>query len=258
MFDYEEELEFISGAMVDGYNKCLKDIFPITARDKSEFDLVTELDFSIEKYIMDSIGQKYPSDSILGEEFNSDTVLKQRTWTIDPIDGTVNMASGMPFFGVQCSLIAAGEPVLGCIYLPEFKELYTAVKGHGAYLNGKRICVKEKDASHSVLSFGDYSHSRKSESDVQHKMIGVLKNKVSKIRMFGAASIDFAFLAAGRTSGLVIFTKNKWDITPGIVICKEAGAVLSSLNGEYSFDENVVIAAAGNAIKEEILMAGRY
>ena len=253
MFDYEEELNFISKTMTDGYYKCLREQNSITAQDKSEFDLVTELDFAIEKYIINSIKQKYTFDVILSEEFNSKTEVKQRTWTIDPIDGTVNMALGMPFFGIQCSLIVDAEIVLGCIFLPKFNELYTAVKGCGAYLNGERIFVKERNISHAVLSFGDYPHSRKEESDIQHKMIKSLKDSVSKIRMFGATSIDFAFLASGRTSGLVIFTKNKWDIAPGIVICKEAGARVSSLNGEYSYDENAVIATAGKVIADKII-----
>ena len=257
MVDYGEELKFISETIIDAYKKCVEENISIAAEDKSEFDLVTKLDYSIEQFIINAIKQKYPFDRIHSEEYNPKTVIKQRTWTIDPIDGTVNMSLGMPLFGIQCSLIVNDEPVLGSIYLPKFDELYTAVKGNGAYLNGKRIFVKERDVVHSVLSFGDYPHSRKNEAEVQHNMINILKNSVSKIRMFGAASIDFAFLAAGRTSGLVIFTKNKWDITPGFVICKEAGATISSLSGEYTFEENAIIATAGKNISEEILRASR-
>lgn len=256
MCEYSEELEFIVEVITSGYTRYKGQKIDDCV-NKSEFDLVTSVDIEMEKYIISKIRDKYPEDVIHSEEFNYSADIRKRTWTIDPIDGTVNMACSVPLFGIQCSLLDNAEPVVGVIYLPFLNEVYTACKGQGAFLNGEKIAVAHRDLKHCVVSFGDFPHSREEDSQIEKKIIYKLSSCISKIRMFGAASIDFAFLAAGRTSATVLFTKNKWDIVPGIVICKEAGAIIKSLEGEYSFDDNVIVAASDDTIYKAIVNSSR-
>ena len=242
MKSYKNELNFIKKAMLDGYNKYCD--IKITLIDKADYDIVTELDYNIEKYISAEILKVFPEDRILGEEHSAGVDAVGRTWTIDPIDGTNNMANGIPLFGVQCSLFDDGKPVVGAIYLPFANEFYSASIGEGAYLNDKQIYVAKPDLKHAVVSFGDYPHTRPNESAIQLKIMAHLSDKVARIRMFGAASIDYAYVAAGRTHGVILYTKNKWDIAPGILLCLEAGAKAYSLDtkdGEYNFDSPSVI-----------------
>lgn len=249
---YTEELDFITKVIKEAYQK-LANIKIDNLIDKAKFDLVTVLDYEMEKYISAKISEKYPNDRIHGEEGSSNTEIIGRTWTIDPIDGTYNMANKSPLFGVQCSMFDKGEPVVAAIYLPFADEMYSAALDFGAYLNGNPISVAKPDLSHSVVSFGDFPHSRPSETKTELKILAHLSDKIARIRMFGAASIDYAYVASGKTHGVVIYTKNKWDIAPGILLCKEAGAVTRSLDtsdGTYNFDSPSVITTSTDEIYE--------
>lgn len=218
---------------------------PMDIKEKGAFDCVTNIDFGMEKFITARILDVFPTDRIIGEEFNPEEgVPKVRAWVIDPIDGTVNMAHGLKLFGVQAAFFDGGEVVAAVIYLPNSRETFWAVKGEGAYLNGKKISVVRRPLESSMLSIGDVSHKKLAtlgkDGDVSEKIRG----RVGKIRNFGAASIDFSNLACGRTDGYILYSKNMWDIFPGALICSEAGAVIVSLDGTpYDYDKSAGIAA---------------
>jgi len=241
--NYDLELRTIVEAMKAAYGKFYTHAID-TCREKAQYDVVTNIDYNIEAYIINILTEAFPEDRILSEETNADTLIEGRTWTIDPIDGTYNMTKGIPLFGVQCSLFEHNEVVAAAVYLPYFNECYTAVKGHGAFLNQNKISVTPTDLEHSVVSFGDFPHFRANDRIDELKIVTKLADSIAKIRMFGSACIDFCYLAAGRTNGVVIFTKNKWDISPGILIAKEAGAFIHSLEGAYTDESQVVIATA--------------
>ncbi len=227
---------------------------------KTQFDLVTDIDCGIEYELAQIIRQNFPQDKIHGEETSSDQIIEGRTWTIDPIDGTCNMASSIPLYGVQCALFENSEVVFSIIYLPHFDELFFAEQGAGCYLNGKRVFVKQnEDINNAIVSFGDYPHLKVPDISLrQHKAIGYLYPRIAKIRMFGAACIDFSSVACGRTDGTVVITKNLWDIAPGILMCKEAGALLTNLDGEpYHFGDSGVVATAYPILADLIAEAFR-
>lgn len=249
---YILELNFIKEEMFVAFQKY-RDM-AMNSLNKSSYDLVTDIDFKIEEYLTNAIKNKYPNDHIHGEEYNSKEEISNRTWTIDPIDGTCNMANGIKLYGVQCSLIDNGEIVLGVIYLPHFDELIYALVGKGCYLNDYRRVFVNKDVSlnNALISFGDYPHLDDSTlSSLQHDAIKKIYDKVAKIRMFGASSIDFSFLATGRTHGTVLITKNIWDIAPGYIICKEAGAIITNLYGlpYHIGDEGIIVCSNRNISK---------
>lgn len=247
---YQKELEMIVRAMKEAY--YAHGNFSRVS-DKERFDLVTDADENIEAFLLRRIGENYPEDRILSEETGHKTKIEGRTWTVDPIDGTVNMAKGLPLFGIQCSLFDGGECVMSAIWLPVFDECYTAIKGQGAYCNGEKLQVKPSEASRAVVSFGDFSHKRPDDFTDQHRMLYLLSTHVAKIRMFGSAAIDLAAVASGATNATVIFTKNQWDLAPGILLCREAGAVVTDPEGgEYAVGSRGVVAAADGEMADLI------
>lgn len=246
---YETELNFIKEQMRLAFEKFGNDGFHTS--QKSTFDLVTDIDINIEKFLSSAIRAKFPKDRILGEEFSSSERLDGRTWTIDPIDGTCNMANGSKLYGMQCSLICDGTISLAVVYLPHFNEWIYATEGSGCYCNGVKITVASDVAvNNAIISYGDYPHTKNSyAADAQHAAIKILYGQIAKIRMFGAACMDFSFVAQGRSHGTVVITRNIWDIAPGILLCREAGAIVSNLNGlDYKLGDNGVMVAANAEI----------
>lgn len=249
--NHTAEIEFISEKIRCAYGK-----YAVNGADsvmqKSHFDLVTDIDINIEKYLSEEILKKYPDDKIHGEETSSTQALTGRTWVIDPIDGTCNMARDICLHGVQCALFTDTAPVLGVIYLPHTDEMFYATVGGGAYRNGEKIAVNASVTLNNVIaSMGDYSHMNSEIAKRQHDSMGFLYPKIAKIRMFGAACFDFAYVAMGKTDCTVVITKNLWDIAPGVIICKEAGAVVRNLEGEeYSYGDDGVVASANKEIAD--------
>ncbi len=249
MSGYAKELSVITKAMYEAYENCFRDITS-DIMDKAEFDIVTSNDLDIEQYMIAVIENNFPGDRILSEETKSDTENSGRTWTIDPIDGTYNMSRQIPLYGIQCSMYEDGSSAIAVIYLPMLKELYYAAKGEGAFLNHRRIFVSSRALDHSMISFGDFSHQRPNDFFDEHRLMNTLSEKVAKIRMLGSACIDFAYLASGRTDGTILFTKNKWDIAPGILLAREAGAIVKTVDGEYTEESRAVVAVSNYELYE--------
>lgn len=243
---YRHEREFVASEMQRLYSKY-EQIGVGQILEKTQFDLVTNVDEGIEGELALAIRTEFPGDRIHGEEDADRASISGRTWTIDPIDGTCNMANRIPLYGVQCSLFEDDDVVLGVIYIPHFGDLMYAELGQGCYLNGEKVSAKKDgELNHALISFGDYPHSKSPEVAArQHRAIAQLYPKVAKIRMFGAACLDFLMVASGSTDATVVITRNLWDIAPGIMMTREAGAILTNLEGEpYSFGDSGVVASA--------------
>lgn len=234
------ELDFLKEFLPKAYEKFCGDKVVVT--DKAKFDVVTNVDHGIERYFSQCLAKEFPGDHLLGEEFSSDLSLSDRTWIIDPIDGTYNFSIGACHFGVQAAFWNEGAIQASVIYLPVFQELYYAEKGKGAFCNGEKIQVSNRIPAASIISFGDPSHLREGEADLTRNMMQNAFGSIARYRMYGAACIDFAYLASGKIEGTVLITKNKWDLAPGLLIAKEAGAHLFALDGgEYDFSARGVI-----------------
>ncbi len=249
---YQKELDFIKKLLPEAYQACFFSV-EHTKTTKNAFDIVTPVDVTTEKYIIDALNNEFPTDNILSEETHHDEVVKDRTWTLDPIDGTVNMANGSPLFGMQISMFMGGEPVVCAIYLPALKELYWASKGEGAYCNGVRLSVHHVDPVDAAFNFGDYVFDNEEWFTKESQVVRYLSSRIKRIRFFGAASMDFAFTASNRACGYMIFTDNYWDIAPGILLCREAGSHIYSLDGKFHFGDKCVIATNSDEVYELIL-----
>ena len=246
---YTKELNFITGKIKEACGLYAA-AGPQDVRSKSAFDLVTEVDVNIERFLTDAILAVFPGDKIHAEELSSSQEITGRTWVIDPIDGTCNFAHGIPTYGIQCCLFDGGEPRMAVIYLPRQNELYTAMEGQGCFLNGEKVSVdKTVTADTAVISIGDFTHKSDRLAALQYKAVGYLYPRVSKLRMYGAASVDYAWFVSGRLAATIFTTRNLWDIAPGILMSREAGAIIMGLDGQpYNYSKEGIMLAANEEI----------
>lgn len=179
-------------------------------------DLVTNLDLEIEKYLINEIKNHYPDFDIVSEEYNTDGKVTDNCFIIDPIDGTVNFANGLPLWGIQIACIKNGETIASVIDLPDLNEFYYADKT-GAYLNDQKISVKEvplKNTLYSIFGTNSVSDTKKMREHSRNN------------RDFGVICAAFAFVARGRIHGASVNfgVKHPWDYEPGLFLCEMAGA----------------------------------
>lgn len=252
---YNDEMQFMLQVIQDAFDQFgnINTIAHAMIEMKNPYDLVTSIDKTIEEYLIGKIRERFPSDTILSEEFHSQELFMHRTWTIDPIDGTCNMANSVPQYGIQLSFVVDGEITCAAIRTCT-SELFSAQKGHGAFCNGKRIESKPRALNLSVASFGDFPHSNRENSDMTLKAVGKLKDIIMKIRFFGAACLDYAYLAAGRTDLVFMYTKNAWDLYPGILLCQEAGCTVCGMDGSPYTPSSPGVIATNNEKLLEILL----
>ncbi len=207
----------------------IREGFSVSLKGKN--DLVTEADLACEKVIIETIKKTFPDDEFLAEESSQTTTLSnKRIWIIDPIDGTTNFAHQFP---VYCSSIGFWEnktPKVGVVYQAGSNELFHAVEGKGAYLNGDPISVsKIKKLENALLGTG-FPYKNFDLSDHYLDLFRTLLGKCHGIRRPGAASYDLCCVAAGRFDGFYEHGLSPWDIAAGALIIKEAGGIISDWN----------------------------
>lgn len=197
---------------------------------KSEKDVVTEADHQSEAAILAIIGGAFPADGFVAEESGETGEEADRLWVIDPLDGTVNYANGIPFFAVSIGLVLEGEPLLGVVYDPARDEMFTAVRGAGARLNERPIRNPDKPRlTDAVVSLGLPS----SGFERQYREI---RRHVRITRAMGSATLSLAYLANGRFDAYLQWSKlSTWDICAAGVIAIEGGASVTSARGNSWF-----------------------
>ncbi len=189
------------------------------------YDIVTDTDLSVESAILDDIRRAFPGDTIVSEETSPNELVTGRTWAVDPIDGTVNMARGIPIYGSQGTFMVDGVPKASVIFLPDTYELYKA-SDEGAFLNGEPLRTAEpRPLRECILTTGDFSRRSEEYRLMQARLMSDCRDCVARFKMFGAACVDFAYLASGRTDVHVRFVNKIWDFMPGLHIAERAGAV---------------------------------
>ena len=221
---------------------------------KGPGDFVTASDKKVEKIIIEELLKARPNYSILSEEIgqiNNDESFK---WIIDPIDGTANFLHGIPHFAISVALEHDKEIICGIIYDPIKDEMFTAEKGNGSYLNNQRMRVSSRSKLKDCIIF---TGGPKRESKDRELVLKEYNNFSSKvlipIRKLGSASLDMAYVAAGRCDGFWQRNLNYWDIAAGIILIKEAGGFVTDFKGNNTYIENKTILATNSRINKEMI-----
>lgn len=207
------------------------------------FDVVTRADKESEAFLIAKIREHFPDHAILGEETGKHEGVGDYLWAIDPLDGTNNFSQGLAVFTVSIGLQYQGKTILGVVYAPYLRELYTAVRGQGAFLNEKAIHVSAKgDLAHSVLGTG-FPYDKDVNPDNNIANLAAILPHLRGIRRMGSAAYDLCCTAAGWLDGYWELSLNLWDICAGALIVEEAGGCV------VSFRENRGISIiAGNTL----------
>ena len=200
-------------------------------RQKASLDDVLDIDIESEALIVDILHTAFPGDGIESEEGVIENEQSRRQWIIDPLDGSANYQHGNPSFGIAICLLMDRMPMLCAIYLPVADELYTAIRGRGAFRNNMPIHVSQiQDVRHAVIHLGDFSKgAQPDENTVRVATVSTLASKVYRLRLIGTAATDFAYVASGRADGLVMYTAHPWDLHAGTLLVMEAGGQVAAI-----------------------------
>ena len=228
------------------------EIEKLQVSEKGPGDFVTASDKRVEKII---IGELEKSEySILSEEAGFiEGKNKDKRWIIDPIDGTFNFLNGLPHFAISVAYEEKSEIISGIIFDPIKNEMFFAEKGNGAYLNNSRIRVSNKsDFKNSCLVTGGPKFTSKKRESIFQEYQKVSTEVRAHIRKSGSAALDLAYVAAGRFDGYWQREINYWDIAAGIILVKESGGLINSLNEDSFIQKKIDIIATNSKIHKEL------
>ena len=216
----------------------------VAATKSSPTDVVTEMDRSAERLIVNLIKERRPADGVLAEEGSADTGTTFVRWLVDPIDGTVNYLYGLPGWSVSIGVEVDGELAVGVVAVPTFGETYTAVRGEGAYRDDKRIwCNPPTDPAYALVGTGfGYEAARRAH---QADVVRGLLPRVRDLRRFGSCAADLCAVAGGRLDAYYERGTQPWDLAAGVLIAREAGARAEGLRGSAPSADLVLAAPPG-------------
>lgn len=242
-----ERLAREAGAILrDGYNK------DHTIHYKGEIDLVTEADHASEAFLLGEIQARFPDSHILAEESGKTVGQNDDIWYIDPLDGTVNYAHHIPIFSVSLAFASQGNLTLAAVYDPMRDEMFSAERGAGAFLNGKRIQASQvTELGKSLLVTGFPYDTWNTELD-NFKYFERLAKKTQGVRRLGSAALDLCYVAAGRFDAFWEFKLKAWDIAAGGLIAEEAGAKVTAVDGSTDYLSALTIIASAPGIYEQV------
>jgi myo-inositol-1(or 4)-monophosphatase len=216
---------------------------------KGAIDLVTQIDRQVERMFRALIAERFPDHSVLAEEFEArgDRERESRfCWVFDPVDGTTNYAHGLPIFCCAASLEVDGQPAIAAVYDPSRRELFTAEKGSGAWLNGAPMRVSAADTLIDSLLCTGFPYTVQEDPDDLVALFGEFLKHARAVRRLGSAAIDLCYVAAGRLDGFWEAHLNPWDVSAGALLVTEAGGRVTNLaGGPFDSRKGEVIASNG-------------
>jgi myo-inositol-1(or 4)-monophosphatase len=217
----------------------------IEIRHKGRIDLVTEMDNRSEDYLLKEIHQRFPEHSILTEESGQVAGDADQNWIIDPLDGTLNYAHGMPIYAVSIAYAENQQVRLGVVMDPSRGECFSAERGKGAWLNGKPIQVSTiSELVDSLLVTGFSYDTNKKENNLDN--FERFFHEAQAVRRLGSATLDIAYVGAGRIDGYWNLESHPWDIAAAALIVEEAGGITTSLNGHHDYLKSPFSLVAAN------------
>lgn len=238
--------------------RYLNRVGDLEVRSKARNEFVTQVDQAAEAAIIGSIRERYPQHAILAEESGKHAG-NEFTWIIDPLDGTTNFIHGFPVFSVSIALEVHGQLEVGVVYDPCRQELFTATRGGGAQLDGRRIRVSSwPGLEGSLIGTGFPYRSNTGWLPQYMPMLQAVMESTAGVRRPGSAALDLCYVAAGRLDGFWEFGLNIWDIAAGTLMIREAGGIATSLTAGQELAESGNIIAGSpkvHAALQQLLAA---
>ena len=213
---------------------------------KSLNSLVSYVDKEAEHQLVEELHKLIPEAGFITEEDTPDQKGERYNWVIDPLDGTTNFLHGIPVFAISIALMENDEVVLGTVYELGQKEMFTAWKGGGAHLNGKRIEVSQNtEMAQSLMATGFPYHDFEGMRSF-FNILEELFKKTRGVRRLGSAATDMAYVACGRFDGFFEYGLSPWDVAAGVILVKEAGGQLGDYSGgdNYIFGGEIIAASS--------------
>ena len=228
----------------------------VAVERKGSHDFVSSVDREAEEEIVSRLHKAHPEHAILAEEAAASTSSDAEfEWLVDPLDGTTNFLFGIPHYAVSIALRQQDKLLLGVVYDPFKQELFTAEAGRGAFLDGRRIRARTGQGLADALLATGFPFRDGADLDHYLATLRVLIPETAGVRRAGSAALDLAYLAAGRFDGFWEFGLKPWDMAAGVVLAREAGAIVQDLDGgEDPLASGNIIAASPKVLEE---MLGR-
>jgi myo-inositol-1(or 4)-monophosphatase len=223
---------------------------------KGAIDLVTEMDLAIERAFRAMIAERFPSHTVLGEEFEATGDRDSASgfcWVLDPIDGTTNYAHGLPIFCASLALEIDGVAVVGAVYDPSRRELFTAERGHGAWLNGSPLRASTSASLIDSLLVTGFHYDIHRDPGELIGLFGEFISRSRAVRRLGSAALDLCYVAAGRFDGFWEHRLQPWDVAAGALIVAEAGGRVTTIDGGSFTSRSGSVLATNGYIHGEML-----
>jgi myo-inositol-1(or 4)-monophosphatase len=202
---------------------------------KGEIDLVTEIDRQSETFLLSEIHRQYPLHAVVAEESGGIAGQASYKWYIDPLDGTVNFAHGIPIFSVSIAYAQNGSIILGVVYDPLRDECFSAQAGKGAWLNGKSIHISHAQELEQSLLVTGFPYDIRTNPQTNLDLFTKFSLISQGVRRLGSAALDLCYVATGRFDGYWEMRLSPWDLAAGALIAQESGARVSDLKGGQDF-----------------------
>ncbi|GAA2219924.1 inositol monophosphatase family protein [Nonomuraea monospora] len=226
---------------------------------KGDRDMATEVDYAVEHAVRKFLSRETPEISFLGEEEGVSRSGDGLMWALDPVDGTANFLHGIPLCGVSLGLVDKNMPTLGVIDLPFLNIRYSAAEGAGAQANGLSMQVSEaRDLRTAIVALGDYAVGENAldRNRPRLALTQELAARVQRVRMFGSAAIDLVWVAEGRIDANIMLSNNAWDTAAGVIIAREAGAIVVDLDGSpHTMNSSATLAASPGILADLVELA---
>ena len=233
------------------------DLDRLTVRRKAQNDFVSEVDHAAEEAIIRTLKEAYPGHAFHAEESGRSApgAEPDHVWIIDPLDGTTNFLHGVPQYCVSIALRHKGVLQQAVVFDPNRNELFTATRGAGAFLNDRRIRVSRTDKLEDALIGTGFPFREFAHFDEYMRMFGQVTRRCAGVRRPGAAALDLAWVAAGRTDGFWEMGLSAWDMAAGALLIREAGGLVGDFAGGEDFLDSGRIVAGNPKVYPALLQA---
>ena len=235
-------------------NRATRNLDVVAVREKAANDFVSDVDREAEQAIIRTLHEAYPDHSILAEESGASGESEYR-WIIDPLDGTTNFLHGFPQYAVAIALSHRGVITQGVIYDPSRNDLFTATRGRGAYLNDQRMRVSRRSTLKSSLLGTGFPFRQMDHIEPYLATLKYMMGHAAGVRRAGSATLDLAYVAAGRLDGFWEIGLSPWDMAAGALMIAEAGGLVSDLAGESRYLDTGNIVGGNPKVFAELLKA---